>query len=225
MNYRKEPVLLKDGRNAERHLSDWETTRPIKSQTFDGIVQEDQCGVQERMMELHVEKPREKHLAQRVVERRKPIVYERETQQVDIDTGEIVEKRIEALGEENSRMKLVDHIGVSRPEKVNNQYVTHDDLNSALNGLTDDLKSFLTEKDKAPSRPEPTRPEPVDEVYKNYDDDNYDDDYDYDYQDNDELYRLQGDTEKSSDGVSFFRIGMIGLIVIEMVALVYILTL
>lgn len=86
-----EKWTLDDGRRAEKRVT--ETISPT--------------GEAERVIELHVEDERPLKLQQRVVERRKPIVYEREIQTVGKD-GNVVEKKVEAV-EPRTPMQLVEH--------------------------------------------------------------------------------------------------------------------
>lgn len=94
---RTEKWTLDDGRHAERRVT--ETVTP--------------AGEGERVIELHVEDERPLKLQQRVVEKRKPIIYEREIQQIDA-AGNVVEKKIESV-EPRAKMQLVEHISTSSP--------------------------------------------------------------------------------------------------------------
>lgn len=70
-----EKWTLDDGRRAERHVK--ETS-------------------EERVIELHVEDERPLRLQQRVVEKSKPFVYEREIEVVD-KQGNVIEKKVESI--------------------------------------------------------------------------------------------------------------------------------
>lgn len=182
MSQRKESITLGDGRNAERLMTDWETIAPITYQSFDGTTQEDsECGVQERVLELHVEKPREKYLQERVIERRRPVVYERETQLVDIDTNEIVETKVESIEDSGTRLKTVEHLGVA-PKSLKAQSVEEDDCVTKSDLITA-IREVLNETLPARSQ---------DDYY--YEDDYYDGDDD----DDSDLHQLQAYSEASS---------------------------
>lgn len=106
-----EKWTLDDGRRAERRVT--ETVSPT--------------GEAERVIELHVEDERPLKLQQRVVEKRKPIIYEREIQTVD-GLGNIVEKKIEAV-EPRTSMQLVEHIGsVSAQSVPTDCHVTKEEM-------------------------------------------------------------------------------------------------
>lgn len=98
-----EKWTLDDGRRAERHVK--ETS-------------------EERVIELHVEDERPLRLQQRVVEKSKPFVYEREIEVVD-KQGNVVEKKVESI-EPKIQMQLVEHIA-SASEGVAAQSVKEDD--------------------------------------------------------------------------------------------------
>jgi hypothetical protein len=85
-----EKWTLDDGRRAERHVK--ETS-------------------EERVIELHVEDERPLRLQQRIIEKSKPFVYEREIEVVDKE-GNVVEKKIEAI-EPKVQMHLVEHLATN----------------------------------------------------------------------------------------------------------------
>lgn len=85
-----EKWTLEDGRRAERHVKD---------------------SGEERVIELHVEDERPLRLQQRIVEKTKPFVYEREIEVVD-KSGNVVEKKVESV-EPKVQMQLVEHLGVA----------------------------------------------------------------------------------------------------------------
>lgn len=91
-DFKTEKWTLEDGRRAERRVT--ESVQP--------------GGEAERVVELHVEDERPLRLQQRVVEKRKPFVYEREIHTVD-KTGNVVEKKVESI-EPKVQMQLVEHI-------------------------------------------------------------------------------------------------------------------
>ena len=60
----------------------------------------------ERVVEIHMEEERPLHLQQRIIEKSKPMVYERETAMLD-KNGNIVDKKIESL--DQIKMQMVDN--------------------------------------------------------------------------------------------------------------------
>ncbi len=96
-----EKIFMEDGRSAEKFITD------------DG---------ETRVVELHVEEARPKHLAKRIVEKRKPIVYEREIQTLN-EAGEVVDRVVETIDPENTMVPVADT-------------VTKADLNEAVAALS-----------------------------------------------------------------------------------------
>jgi len=92
-DFKTEKWTLDDGRRAERRVT--ENTS--------------ENGQSERVVELHVEDERPLRLQQRVVEKSKPIVYERKVETLDPMTGSVVEQRVESI-EPKVQMQLVEHI-------------------------------------------------------------------------------------------------------------------
>jgi len=92
-DFKTEKWTLDDGRRAERRVT--ENTS--------------ENGQSERVVELHVEDERPLKLQQRVVEKSKPIVYERKVETLDPKTGSVVEQRVESI-EPRVQMQLVEHI-------------------------------------------------------------------------------------------------------------------
>lgn len=92
-DFKTEKWTLDDGRRAERRVT--ENTS--------------ENGQSERVVELHVEDERPLRLQQRIVERSKPIVYERKVETIDTITGNVVEQKVESI-EPKIQMQLVDHI-------------------------------------------------------------------------------------------------------------------
>ena len=120
-----EQIYLEDGREAERHVRD------------DG---------EEKVLELYVAPPKpEKSLAKRVVEKKRPVVYERVIETVE--GGEVVDRKVEAL-DPKVEMKLLEHHVAAQAHgqgpgsamapqlqehsESREQYVTKDDLQKAL---------------------------------------------------------------------------------------------
>ena len=92
-NLKVEKWTLEDGRRAERRVSETK----------------DANGQGERVIELHVEDVRPLRLQQRIVEKTKPIIYERKLEVVDPTTGDVLEQKIESL-EPKYPMQIVQHI-------------------------------------------------------------------------------------------------------------------
>jgi len=88
-----EKWTLEDGRRAER--------RVVEHKNVDGLA--------EKIIELHVEDERPLRLQQRVVEKVKPVLYERKFETIDPMTGNIIDQKVESI-EQNSTMRVVDHI-------------------------------------------------------------------------------------------------------------------
>jgi hypothetical protein len=137
-DFKAEKWTLDDGRRAERRVKD--TVNPT--------------GEAERVVELHVEAERPLKLQQRVVERRKPIVYERETHTIDQD-GNVVEKKVESV-DSKVPMQLVEHIACDNGIQALDTpatsdcdcHVTKDEMIdtivSAVKSLKDDLGGIKT---------------------------------------------------------------------------------
>jgi len=110
-----ESIRLRDGREAEE--------RVVEKLGDDGCVVE-------RVTEVHAEPMRPKLLEQRVTEKVKPIVYEREID--TIKDGQVVEKRVESLDPE-VKMELRQHLAleVSPPPSP----ITKEDLRDLISEL------------------------------------------------------------------------------------------
>lgn len=87
-----EKWMLEDGRRAERWVTE---------------------NVGERVVEIHMEEERPLILQQRIVEKSKPIIYERETSMLD-KSGNIVNKKVETLDSEklteDTKQELINSI-------------------------------------------------------------------------------------------------------------------
>lgn len=94
--FKTEKWTLDDGRRAERRVTENASDN----------------GQSERVVELHVEDERPLRLQQRVIEKSKPIVYERKVETLDPMTGNVVEQRVESI-EPKVQMQLVDHIATT----------------------------------------------------------------------------------------------------------------
>lgn len=91
-NMRVERWTLDDGRRAERRVMELA----------------DNSGEAERVIEFLVEDERPLRLKERVVERKKPFVYERKIETLDPD-GNVVEQKVESV-EPKVQMQLVEHL-------------------------------------------------------------------------------------------------------------------
>lgn len=114
-----EKIFMEDGRSAEKFITD------------DG---------ETRVVELHVEEARPKHLAKRIVEKRKPIVYEREIQTLN-EAGEVIDRVVETIDSENVMVPVAET-------------VTKADLNEVVAALSVKepkvhMQSFMDEKMEA----------------------------------------------------------------------------
>jgi len=96
-DFKTEKWTLDDGRRAERRVTE----------------NASENGQSERVVELHVEDERPLRLQQRVVEKSKPIVYERKVETLDPMTGNVVEQRVESI-EPKVQMQLVEHIASAK---------------------------------------------------------------------------------------------------------------
>ena len=95
-NIKIERWTLEDGRRAERRV----------------VENKDENGEVEKIIELHVEDKRPLRLEQRVVEKVKPMLYERTFETIDPSTGNVVEQKIESL-EPRVPLQVVEHIKVA----------------------------------------------------------------------------------------------------------------
>jgi len=79
MNENIEKWVLEDGRRAEK------------------VVLENTLGEEvERTTEIRVDEDRPKNVQQKIIEKIKPVVYERTTKIIDVSTGEAVEEKVES---------------------------------------------------------------------------------------------------------------------------------
>lgn len=151
MNNNTEKWTLEDGRRAERRVVD--NVAPT--------------GEGERTIELHVEDERPLKLQQRIVEKSKPFIYERETHTVD-KNGNIVEKKVESA-EPKISMQLVEHIATESEHKSlmaqnvsdNDCHVTKEEMIDTIITAVKTLKEDLTSKPAVV-----TKPSVVDEIGK-----------------------------------------------------------
>lgn len=91
VNLPTEKWTLEDGRRAERRVTE--------------VCSNDSS---ERTIELHVEDERPLRLQQRVIEKSKPIVYERKIETLDPKSGSVLETKVESI-EPKVQMQLVEH--------------------------------------------------------------------------------------------------------------------
>jgi hypothetical protein len=150
-DFKTEKWTLDDGRRAERRVTD--NVNPT--------------GEAERVIELHVEDERPLRLQQRVVEKRKPFVYEREIHTVD-KSGNVVEKKVEAV-EPRVQMQLVEHLvtdnGVSAlstdPVVANDCHVTKEEMIETIVSAIKALKTEIEVKQPVVQTPVPVQAAPV----------------------------------------------------------------
>ncbi len=147
-DFKTEKWTLEDGRRAERRVTD--NVNP--------------SGEAERVVELHVEDERPLRLQQRVVEKRKPFVYEREIHTID-KTGNVVEKKVESI-EPKVQMQLVEHlvaennVSALSTETDNPCHVTREEMIETIVTAFKALKDDMGQK-PAPQQPVPVQPMPA----------------------------------------------------------------
>lgn len=105
-----EKWTLDDGRRAERRV----TEQPSAEN-----------GQSERVIELHVEDERPLRLQQRVVEKSKPVIFERKIETIDA-TGSVVEQKVESI-EPKVQMQFVEHISAAPKNNVVSALSVEDD--------------------------------------------------------------------------------------------------
>ena len=101
-NIKIERWTLEDGRRAEKRVTE--------------VLNEN--GESEKVIELHVEDPKPMRLEHRIVERVKPMLYERTLQKIDPASGEIVDQTVESL-EPRVPLQVVEHIVASSKSAPN----------------------------------------------------------------------------------------------------------
>lgn len=136
-----EKWTLEDGRRAER--------RVMENKNADGQA--------EKIIELHVEDERPLRLQQRIIERTKPIVYERKLETVDPVSGSVVEEKVESLfgnaktGDGNfvTKQELIDIIaGLKSKDEVKVQAVAETPKKALkTSSLMEELQKMNTQKD------------------------------------------------------------------------------
>jgi hypothetical protein len=113
-DFKSEKWTLDDGRRAERRV-------------MENKMENGQC---EKVIELHIEDERPLRLQQRVVEKSKPIVFERRIETVDPQNGSVVEQKVESI-EPKVQMQLVEHISTSSSvsaQAVPDRHVTREEM-------------------------------------------------------------------------------------------------
>jgi|APGre2960657373_1045057.scaffolds.fasta_scaffold00820_13 hypothetical protein len=95
-NQNVEKWILEDGRKAEKRIEE----------VFDHTSM-----TSEKVVELHMEDERPLKLKQRVIEKSKPVIFERKVETVD-NNGNVVDVKIESA-EPRVPMQLVEHIAVA----------------------------------------------------------------------------------------------------------------
>jgi hypothetical protein len=104
----REQIRLEDGRHAER-------------------VTQDDCDGTE-VIETWVEPKRKLRLSQRQIVRRRPCVYERETEILNEETGDIVSREVEDMGQ--PKLQVCEQIvsAASLPEERDSGFVSREEL-------------------------------------------------------------------------------------------------
>ena len=137
-----EVIRTEDGRYAERHVRE--------------VAESDPCGKSfeaEKVIEQW-EEDRPLLLKKRVREKRQPCVVERVIE--TIEDNEVVDVQVESI-EPDTKLELRSHIAVAKPEvgaaKVDECYVTRDDLKEVMLSVTEQLKDAFEnrEVEKRPS--------------------------------------------------------------------------
>lgn len=95
-NHNVEKWTLEDGRKAEKRVSEIVNPAELTS---------------EKVVELHMEDERPLKLKQRIIEKTKPVIFERKIETIDAH-GNVVEVKVES-SEPKVPMQLVEHIGLA----------------------------------------------------------------------------------------------------------------
>lgn len=127
-----EKWIQEDGRRAERRVTESNS---------------DSEGQSERVIELHLEDPRPLKLQQRIVEKIKPVIFERKIEIIDPSTGAVVERKTESI-EQKVPMQVVDHIGSPVPMQKSGPMQFEEPIvpsvdNRPLNLSDKDLKTLV----------------------------------------------------------------------------------
>jgi hypothetical protein len=122
-----EKFRMKDGRYGETKVR--ELTDPSEA------------GSSETVYEHFEEEPRLMHLRKRVVEKKKPVVYERVVE--SIDDEQVVERKVESC-DPTVNMQLREHIALASPpveQRPDPCYATVEDLKQAMLTVAEAVKS------------------------------------------------------------------------------------
>ena len=128
-NIKVEKITLEDGRRAERRVKENEN---------------------EVVLELLVEPERPLHLSKRVIEKKKPFVYERQTETINA-SGEVVEVKKESA-EPQVEMQVVNHIGVADNTRSQNG-ITREEMEQAIAYAIQNSRHDNSEEFNAQSTP------------------------------------------------------------------------
>lgn len=126
---RVERFRLKDGRYGETKVKE--------------VRDANECGRSEVVYEHFEEEPRQLQLRQRVVEKTKPVVYERVLESVKDNV--VVERKVESC-DPTVQMQLREHLGLiqDEPPKTDPCYATVEDLKQAMLAVAEAVKDSKT---------------------------------------------------------------------------------
>lgn len=149
----------------------------------------------ERVLELFMEEERPLKLRQRVVEKKKNVVYEREIQTVD-DTGNVIEAKVESC-EPRVDMRLVDHIATVGVNAQSKDPVTREEMIDAI--ITGIKASRELGLDSQPVMQSPTaaQEEPV------------------------KIQNFAGKLQSKLGSTHYALVGLVGIIVLEVCLILY----
>jgi len=130
MEEKVEKVVLPDGRYGETRITD---------------DQDCDSGQGERVVERYEEPERELNLKQRVVEKRRPCVYERRVE--TIQDNEVVDVRVESL-DPATKMELREHIALASSVKSQSTedcdcYATREELKEAMVAAAEEIRDAM----------------------------------------------------------------------------------
>jgi hypothetical protein len=103
---------------------------------------------QEKITEFHEEDPRPLKLKSRVVEKTKPMVYERKIETLD-GNGNVVEEKVESI-EPKTQMHLVEHTQTVNAQNTTESDDCHVTREEMVEAIVTALKAFK-EEDKKPT--------------------------------------------------------------------------
>jgi hypothetical protein len=122
----REQIRLEDGRHAERVQT-----------VSDGT----------EVIETWVEPKRKLRLAQRQIVRRRPCVYERETEILNEDTGEIVSREVEDMGQPELQVREQIVSAASLPEERDSGFVSREELREDIKDAMVTLAKTMGEEE------------------------------------------------------------------------------